>query len=155
MCRFLPTSKSSQRGNRLQARLTKGIWRFGPAEYFSKGSPLLRRLGDRLRGSVALVFFITIPARSYLFLIRTTRPNSLPRTVVSVISCPIRALPDMWDGFAAAHSAHRGIIPYGGMDTANTGPHLTLKSRMAFSIFFRSKVVREANIIPIFRFRVC
>ena len=29
----------------------------------------------------------------------------------------------------------------GGMDTANTGPHLTLKSRMAFSIFFRSKVV--------------
>ena len=46
----------------------------------------------------------------------------------------------MWDGFAAAHSAHRGIIPYGGMDTANTGPHLTLKS-MAFSIFFRSKVV--------------
>ena len=47
----------------------------------------------------------------------------------------------MRDGFAAAHSAHRGIIPYGGMDTANTGPHLTLKSRMAFSIFFRSKVV--------------
>ena len=50
----------------------------------------------------------------------------------------------MRDGFAAAHSAHRGIIPYGGMDTANTGPHLTLKSRMAFSIFFRSKVVLEA-----------
>jgi hypothetical protein len=61
--------------------------------------------------------------------------------VQAIISCPIRALPDVWDGFAAAHSAHRGIILYGGMDTANTGPPLSLKSRMAFSIFFRSKVV--------------
>jgi hypothetical protein len=63
----------------------------------------------------------------------------------------------MRDGFAAAHSAHRGIIPYGGTDTANTGPHLTLKSRMAFSIFFRSKVVlayfevgTEASIVGSF-----
>ena len=123
----------------MKARLTKGICRFGPAEYFSKGSPLLRRLGDRLRGSVALVISITIPARSCLFLIRTTRPNSFPAQC-TIISCPIRALPDMRDGFAAAHSANRGIIPYGGMDTANTGPHLTLKSRMTFSIFFRRKV---------------
>ena len=45
----------------------------------------------------------------------------------------------MRDGFAAAHSAHRGIILYGGMDTANTGPHLTLKLwRFRFSSEVRS-----------------
>ena len=47
----------------------------------------------------------------------------------------------MRDGFAAAHSAHRGIIPYGGMDTANTA--LT-QSRMAFSI---SSEVRSFSLI--------
>ena len=61
----------------------------------------------------------------------------------------------MSGGFAAAHSTHRGIIPYDGMDTANTRPHLTLKSRMAFSIFFRSKVVREAISFRYFGFGVC
>jgi hypothetical protein len=45
----------------------------------------------------------------------------------------------MRDGFAAAHSAHRGIIPYGGMDTANTA-----LSRMAFSI---SSEVRSFSLI--------
>ena len=63
----------------------------------------------------------------------------------TIISCPIRALPDMWDGFAAAHSAHRGIIPYGGMDTANTA--LTSLLRAVWRFRFSSEVRSFARLI--------